>query len=223
MPEDILTEVGTEDEYDGVYSFSELSDEAKQRVIDDYAANVMNYEWWNFFYDYWGKDQLPDMGYEDAEIEFSGFGSQGDGASFTASVDVPKWIKAHGMESQFPVIAEALNKEMADIGAGIYRYSGGHYVHQNTIGATVDASFYGEDDAELGEQDLLVFVPDISSEAFDAEVLELEQALTEDARSVSMDIYKDLEHEYDYQVSEEHVAEMSDANEWKYDEEGNMV
>jgi len=44
-----------------------------------------------FIIDYW-IEKLQDIGFEDAQIEYTGFYSQGDGASFTASVNIEKLI-----------------------------------------------------------------------------------------------------------------------------------
>ncbi len=52
-----------------------------------------SHDWWDYIYELWGK-ALTQIGFEDAEISFSGFGSQGDGASFTCpSVNLEKLIR----------------------------------------------------------------------------------------------------------------------------------
>ena len=62
-----------------------LSPAAQARVRDWYREHCLDYEWWDSDYDHW-KDKLSDLGFTDADIKFSGFCCQGDGASFTANV-----------------------------------------------------------------------------------------------------------------------------------------
>ena len=69
-----------------LFTFNELSDEAKTKAIDS-ERNSNNLE-----YHYSGEveyyqDVLKHIGFTNVEISFSGFYSQGDGASFTADYD----------------------------------------------------------------------------------------------------------------------------------------
>jgi hypothetical protein len=50
-----------------------------------------DFDWYSDVLDIW-KEALAQIGFEDAEISFSGFWSQGDGASFTAGVNVDKLV-----------------------------------------------------------------------------------------------------------------------------------
>ena len=83
-----------------VYSFKELlalNQEGKvtQKSIERAKAWLQeaatDFNWYSDVLDIW-KDALAQIGFEDAEISFSGFWSQGDGASFTATVDLDKLI-----------------------------------------------------------------------------------------------------------------------------------
>lgn len=63
-------------------TFDQLEDSAKERARDWYREGALDYEWWEFIYEDW-KTWLENSGFESPEINFSGFWSQGDGASFT--------------------------------------------------------------------------------------------------------------------------------------------
>ena len=71
-----------------VYKFDELSDEAKEKVLEKHRdINVDDSHWYEFTMEMW-KEKLKEAGFDDAEIHFSGFWSQGDGACFDAKCDV---------------------------------------------------------------------------------------------------------------------------------------
>ena len=48
-------------------------------------------------------------------------------------------------------------------------------------------------------------------------------AVLDKAKDLAQDIYSALEAEYNYQTSEENVAEVSKANGWRYDEHGDLI
>lgn len=67
--------------------FNELNDRQKSIVIDkNYNINV-EHDWYEFLLDDFKRD-LKKLGFSDIEINFSGFSSQGDGASFTGVLDL---------------------------------------------------------------------------------------------------------------------------------------
>ena len=63
-----------------VYEFDELSKEAKEKAINDYREE--NEVDLSYKIDEFAK-RLMELGYENVEIKYSGFYSQGDGLSFT--------------------------------------------------------------------------------------------------------------------------------------------
>ena len=84
-----------------VYKFEELEPEAQQKAIQDHAdftAEVMDLSWViedNIY-------RLEEMGYFDPEINYSGFNSQGDGASFTCKrIDIWQWVKFNKLCKMF--------------------------------------------------------------------------------------------------------------------------
>ena len=73
----------------GIYFFDELPEELQKEVLIKNHDFNTDFYWSDMELDYW-KDKLNSMGFEDADISFSGFWSQGDGASFTARCDHQK-------------------------------------------------------------------------------------------------------------------------------------
>ena len=79
----------------GRIKFARLSPKAKERARDNHREGNLDYEWWDHIYEEW-ITELEEMGWRNPEINFSGFSSQGDGASFTADgLDFRKWAAWH--------------------------------------------------------------------------------------------------------------------------------
>ncbi len=186
-----------------LYTFEELSDKAKERVLSDHRDINTDYEWWDFTYEDW-YEKLTELGYNDCKIWFSGFASQGDGACFECkSVDVKEWIKAHKAESYFPALT-GTDKEYyeAEFYTSAWIQQSGHYYHEYSISCSVE---YSGDNDET-----------------DKEVDELQKAIIEDARDLSRQIYKELESEYDGLTSDEAIIDTINANEYTFEANGEM-
>lgn len=79
-------------DHGGNIPFVQLNDQAKERARDWYRTGGLDYEWWDSIEDEW-KQELEELGFNEPDIAFSGFSSQGDGASFTAkSFDFMKFV-----------------------------------------------------------------------------------------------------------------------------------
>lgn len=70
-----------------VYTFEELSEQAKKTVLNNMSDINVMHDWYEHTIDSW-KEKLKDIGFLDAKIDFSGFGNQGDGCSFYATLDL---------------------------------------------------------------------------------------------------------------------------------------
>ncbi len=70
------------------YDFDELSEEAKQKAINQERnnPNYLSHEWWDRNFDEF-KTLCKNMGVEVDNIYFNGFYTQGGGSKFTASID----------------------------------------------------------------------------------------------------------------------------------------
>ena len=215
------------------YSFEELSPEAQNNALDNNRDINVDYEGWEDGVSEGFKEDMREIGIDDITISFSGFYSQGDGASFTSEdIDTRKLFNAVGIKSN-----DALNMEvddersrgenkdfydlldtMEDVGqlernrikpeeirVTIERTDSRH-VHFNTVRSNVE--IWDEPD---GWEEPYGFTD------------ELEDKVTEYIRGICKDLYRDLEKEYDDLTSDESVKETLISNDYEFDEEGNII
>jgi len=215
------------------YSFEELSPEAQNNALDNNRDINVVYEGWEDGVSEGFKEDMREIGIDDITISFSGFYSQGDGASFTSEdIDTRKLFNAVGIKSN-----DALNMEvddersrgenkdfydlldtMEDVGqlernrikpeeirVTIERTDSRH-VHYNTVRANVE--IWDEPD---GWEEPYGFTND------------LEDKVTEYVRGLCKDLYRKLENEYDHLTSDESVKETLVDNDYEFDEEGNII
>jgi len=110
-------------------SFKELNEDQKKKVIENYnLINVDDDEWHNFIIEEW-KEKLARQGFEDANINFSGFWSQGDGASFNCSVNLEKFLKGRRAISKY---SKEIKKQKEE-GFNVAIKNGGFYYHEYTM------------------------------------------------------------------------------------------
>lgn len=182
-----------------LFRFDELSEDAQKKALTDNRFFLASDPYWHTVRLWECEDMLKEKGYYDIDIRFSGFSSQGDGASATATVDLPSWIDVDPEKrSKFQPIADI------DHIAKVVRAPYPHYVHSNMIDAEV--TVYDEDIAD-----------DLEKIA-----CELEKAITTDIRALSDEIYKTLEGEYDSITSDEVLAEHFTENEYWFVEDGTL-
>lgn len=145
-------------------------------------------------------------GFENIDIAFSGFWSQGDGASFTGNVNVIKWIKANE-PVKYRRLVGLIESGLIDTDDNKIKRSG-NYVHENSTHLSLYFLMYGN----LGTSA--------------ANVLGLLDELTEDIEnsliSLNKTIYKALEAYY-YELQEkDNIIETIEANDYEFTEDGNI-
>jgi len=204
-----------------IYKFDELTDKAKDKARDwfrdcqmqsfgghgelwepaETAAKLLGIEF--------NQNQVPLMGGStrtEPNIMYSGFSSQGDGASFTGSYSYAK-NSAKQIRSEFGEDKKLwrIADDLADIQKR-YGYKltatitqGGQYVHKYTM--SVEASLENEKEVEGSDADA---------------VLDL-------MRDFAQWIYDGLKTEWEYQNSDEAVDESIAANEYEFTEDGKIV
>jgi hypothetical protein len=180
-----------------VYPFDELDDKAKDRAREWYREGALDYEWWDSTYDD-AKTCLALAGFTVEEIYFSGFSSQGDGACFKGSWSAADTKPVKAMRQHAPK-----DKELHAIAATMRRIARkqpdaamsvkqrGHYSHEHCTEFSVDAR-----------------------------TPELEEQIIETSRDAMRWIYRQLEKEYEWLMSDEQVDESIRANEYEFTEEG---
>lgn len=221
-----------------VYTFDELSDKAKEHAIEQYARHGMDWEWWDTVYDD-AKEDGKEHGFDINDIRFSGFWSQGDGASWTGLVNISKFMEKH-INADHPLFARAQVYAILIQDGWIdnvleIRRSSYHYSHSHTMSvgeiddgalASVvhhephDGEQHVEFDCPLKGASVRELANGINAEDFARELMD---AVLEKAKDYADDIYKELEKQYEWYVSEECVADTAEANEWRFDEKGDIV
>jgi len=204
-----------------VYKFDELDDQAKDKAREWWRDGALDYEWWDFLEEQF-KEDGEKKGFDIDKMYFSGFASQGDGASWEGSVDLLKLIHSEGAEKQFPSFVK-LMEEMGGEDYEDYHLNithSGHYYHSNTMhGDDIRApSVDNYEDADDWSEDEV----DKFDEALEREVEELNEWGLEQARYYAQDYYQALEKEYDWLMADENVDENIMVNEYEFNEDGSI-
>lgn len=192
------------------FSFEELSPQAKATALENHRD--INTDW-----DSWQDDVLTDAeseleqdGFTDVEIHYSGFYSQGDGASFTGQVENPRRFVEGvlGMEHLPDSILDLFTIESV---RGTSRY-----YHEKTVALEVD---YDDSEGDIiNEYPLGLEVPftyDLAKIA--AEIKKRGDSWLE---TKCRKIYRRLEKEWDWLSSDESVEDALIANGLKFTEDG---
>jgi hypothetical protein len=174
-----------------VYKYDELSDSAKESARNLYLRDGLQYDWWNSVYDDFNSI-CKIIGIVDVKPQFSGFSSQGDGASFAGYYSYGKGSLAKLREyapqdTELHEVAESIAaiQRKAFYGLSERIETRGRYCHEYSMAC---------DNAELLEQ----------------------------FRRLARWLYKSLESEYDYLTSAECVAETIRANDYEFTESGKI-
>jgi hypothetical protein len=211
---------------DTVYTFAELSDRAKEKARDDFREGQLDYEWWDAVYTD-AVDMAALMGIEintkhkgtSPAIYFSGFSSQGDGACFEGSYRYRKGaLKA--LQSAAPAgykdpqtgqwVEQPHNMELHEIARTLQQIQrpflykleatvtqSGHYQHSGCTSIEVT-----------------------HAESMYRDIGDAEDGIKEALRAFMDWIYRRLEDENDYLLSDAVIEEGIEANECEFLENG---
>ena len=185
-----------------LYEFDELSEDVRAKVLQkERYINVDDSFWSECILDEW-EEKLTALGFESPEIAFSGFASQGDGASFTCKrVNLAEFTKAQKAKTRFAKLLRLV--EVDDLCASVDRVDH-HYSHANTVRANVDMACNDETDP---------LIPLYQ---------ELEALITSTVRTLSREIYGQLENEFFGLTTDEAVIDTIKANEYTFTASGRM-
>lgn len=214
-----------------VYKFSELSDKAKEYARNKWREHQCDDQWWYESTFDEAVEQAALMGITIDKrnwtnscgfkgsspcIFFSGFSSQGDGACFEGSwyaSDVKADKVAEDWGDSEPTraikrIAAVFGEIAKDYPEASFKVKhSGRYSHEHCTDFTVS----------LG--DTLDNLEDITQEKYDA----VEKTLIDAARDFMRWIYRQINAEYDYQMSDEAIDESIQCNEVEFTEDGRIA
>lgn len=221
MPRTITKTVYTFQELLDLHTAGKATEKAVQKARQWLQEVQTDGEWYDATYDCW-KEALEQIGLCEPEISFRGFSSQGDGASFTARIDIaklagflaveiePKNCIEGNPEDFRPWIVHKCGskttdpkyRQLARIGDWLdkpeVRRTSSHYCHERTC--EVSLSVYGDHRCPSVDKLLRQF-------AKDAETLRLALCKT---------IYRDLEDEYEYLTSDDALLELARGNDYTF-------
>jgi hypothetical protein len=205
-----------------VCTFDELSDDVKETArdwmrnceIEDFGQDTES-----LYYSALAAAKILGIDFDDKgkrsepDIRWSGFSSQGDGASFVGSYSHSPNSPAR-IRSEFPTdtALHAIADGLDAIQNGYRLLTGhrinaritqddNHYVHAQTMSVTVE-------DAETGDE---------------LEDVEPEEKILDLMRDFAEWIYRGLEAEYDYRLSDENIDERIGCGEYQFDAETGEV
>lgn len=235
------------DEEKQEFSFDELSPEIQEKVLSNFKEEYREKidSWWyedvieNF------KSELEDLGLEDIECNFSGFWSQGDGASFIAKVrDVKKFFKEAiklqpGKWFDYSIpdpnrVKTEIEKQMEDfeetfVNLGIWEPKVDKLqpddfwinIERNSSRYyhefTISADLDVEEPIEGRNLDYK------QQKEFDNWLDRLTDSITEWARKKSRELYSELEAEYDSINSDKSIIEWMDSMDYKFTKAGEKI
>ena len=212
-----------------LYSFNELSPEAQEHAIqktrDD--EGYLAYDWWEFVYESFTED-MKAHGITVEKMYFSGFWSQGDGACFEGSIEIPESalianITPDSLRQElitFHAKAKLSGRPLIELGYNAVVKHSGHYYHSHSMGVTSYDNYsigdYDAGDDEDLQAEALALIDRLYGQDF-------EDLADEICRDHADDLYDRLEKEYEYLTSDEAVAEHLIANDYEFDEDGDFV
>lgn len=184
-----------------VYKFDELSDTAKARARKEFRAVYVERDWWwDSVYDD-AKTVLRLLGFDDVDISFTGFWSQGDGASFTG-----KWraedVKALELLAYAP--EDKLLHALAEDLVGIAKEHGPELLAE----LKRISSRYAHEDTVVVECE---------------DAPEIEERLRVAARHLMRWVYRQLRAEYEHITSNDSVDDSIRANDYEFYADGRAI
>jgi hypothetical protein len=208
--------------------FEDLSQQAKDNAIRLYGEPPD--DWYECVY---GRffEEGRNKGFIIDNIQFNGFYSQGDGASWTGWVELIRFIETyvtpeHPEFGRYTVLVELMRNAWVDPTMGVSRRSF-HYNHSGTMsyeGIKCFASL-GENNGDVLEHGILqgASVHELD-QAIDTErlVCELEEFAISRAKEYADEIYDALREEYEGYTSEEAFKDLIYINGWRFNNKGEI-
>jgi hypothetical protein len=208
---------------DEVYTWDTLPDSVRDKVRITLAPDG---DWYDTVIDD-HKEQAKEKGFDIHSTTFSGFWSQGDGASWNGSVVLAKYLATHAPHE--PDTKHMILLALANSGllcnAAVHRSRHSHYAHSGNMTCDTIETFLLGDGEEI-THDCIFKGADASALL---ESVGGEEALTELAAQIQKDVradadalYKALEAEYEDQSSDEYLRALCAMNEYRFNEDGDI-
>lgn len=208
------------------YTLADLSPAARAKAIEHFRNHAVEHEHWaEHILEDW-KSKLEELGFSSPVISYSGFWSQGDGASFT-SLSVPNHSTDPEVQSAWSQLSLAALlcgrtnfADLEDLASGCVVRHRHQYSHEYTVRVEwEDNAYFPTLDEDFDPSDALRH----HWIGLNAAIRSYYEGLSEYVRSLCCEIYADLETEYEFQTSDEQVIENIEANDYEFDEDGDLL
>ena len=187
--------------------WARLPASAQQKLLEKYRNSSTDHEWWDCEYEDF-VEQCSGRGVcvDPQKIYFSGFWSQGDGASFNGYVsDWPAVLKTAVKDENLRAKAIELAEEL---GWSFSSTQSGYYASNLRCSANFRVRECPYDE----EEDPLRAAAWASGELSVADTDDIEESITDFFNSLADELYHNLESAYDYLTCDEAVVEDICAN-----------
>ena len=211
-----------------IYEFNELPHYAKYHAIAEYGQPP--YDWHEEIINR-AKEDGPARGFSIDEVQFNGFHSQGDGASWTGFIDLLDFIAYHvkpeaGDFAQYTVLAELIKDGWCEGTVEVHR-SAFYYNHSGTMqSADIDDRLYYADEDSVIDDGILegANVKELAKSIdYEELLIELGNWSLHKAQKYADEIFEQLKEEYEHYTSEEYFKDLCDINGWRFDKRGILI
>lgn len=195
-----------------IYTYKELSCDSKNTALENIQndPNYLDYNWWDYVYE-WFQDKYGEL-FNDIEPSFSGFWSQGDGASFEYSgIDRDKILKLWLDSEEFSPIRRKFYEEYLDI-YSVGRRSG-RYVHEKSVNHNIHFDLM-HNNSISGAYNVMDHVSDLEED--------FEYWFENYYCEICSELYRTLESDHDYLMSVEAIEEHIIANGLEFTKNGEI-
>lgn len=193
-----------------VYTFEELSEEAKEKAIEkNRYVNVEYWEWYDNVYDTF-KEKYSGL-FEITKIYFSGFHSQGDGAMFEYDGITEKLIDEFIEQLQLTPLRKKLVKELVCFSG--HGKQSGHYYHERSCNHNLYVELNGY--LSYRYSNIHKFLIELQ--------LDYESFIEERYIDLAGELYQSLYDEYEWHTSDEAIEEFLIEFEYEFTEDGELI
>lgn len=176
------------------YGFSELSENAKKVAIENHQYDFLEENLLDFCEEITSKIKSI---FEDVEFHFTGFYSQGDGASFTF-----KGLNFENLFLELEKLGYNFSNEVKEFLKENFACEGVHYgmyYHENSVSIEWDC-----DEDEKFDKEIQIFADCLESLRY----------------SLCKELYSELQSLYEDSTSDEYVADCLEMNDYEFLESG---
>jgi len=200
----------------------ELKEKYPKRFESEYckwAAHAADYEWWDSEFQI-AEEEGKKLGFDINDIRFSGFWSQGDGASWDGRINIPEFIVAHNLltDPRWFLIHELSRGEYIDryVVVGL---SGSRCVNKWAMRLDTGMQVHSDGVIDYGVFKGAVVLDLLDAHGGEEMLVEVEEEMLDAAKEFAQEIYSTLGETYEALTSEEAFIEDCECNDATFEED----